>query len=70
MTLLIILLLVGAGVSIVYSIVLTVKLFKSFGTDLTNDERIDALKKYKKQVIISYAAAAAFITGAALIKIL
>ncbi|SDA17234.1 hypothetical protein SAMN02910447_01280 [Ruminococcus sp. YE71] len=65
----IVILLIGAGAAIGFSLLATVKLFAAFGSDETNDERIARLKKYKKRMIISYAAAAVMITAAALIKL-
>ena len=44
-------LLLGAGAAIAYSLMETVRLFQSFGSGETNDERIGRLKKYKKKVI-------------------
>ncbi len=67
----ILVMLVGASAAIVYSIVTTVRLFQGFTADNseTNDERISRLKKYRKKVIISYAAAVILITAAAMVKI-
>ena len=63
-------LLVGSAAAIAYSFVLTVRLFKSFGTQETNDERIARLRGFKKKVILSYAAAVLMMTAAALVKLL
>ncbi len=65
----IVILLFGAGAAIGFSLLATVRLFATFGSDQSNEERIAKLKKYKKRMIISYAAAAVLVTAAAVIKL-
>lgn len=66
------LLLALSAAAIVFSIAGTVKLFKGFTADNTvsSEERIARLKRYRRKMIVSYAAAMLMITAAALIKLI
>jgi hypothetical protein len=72
MNILVYVLIAAAAAALIYSIVLTVNIFKSFVGDCEYkaDETNAKLKKYRNRVILSYAAAVLAITAAAAIKLL
>ncbi len=49
------------------SVAMTVQLFKCFGND---NDQVERLKKYRVRMVASYAACVVFITLAAVIKII
>jgi hypothetical protein len=64
--------LIAAAVAfLIYSIVLTVNLFKCFGLDAADPEQNKKrLIKYRNRMILSYIAAVLLITAAAAVKII
>jgi hypothetical protein len=71
MNLFIYLLIIAAAAFMIYSVVLTVNIYKCFGSDeISADERKKSLIKYRNRMILSYAAAVLLITAAAAVKII
>lgn len=64
-------LLILAAVCLVYSIYLTVSVFKCFGMENTGrDELKKKLVSYRNKVIASYAGTVVLITAAAVVKVI